>query len=134
MHLGPTQDQIAHFVAGDLDEPVVMLNLLRFADRADRGSGSDESGQDSYRRYGERVVQMVEAIGGKVVWLGRAHAPLIGPEAEHWDTIVLVRYPSRRAFIEMTSSGEYKEAASDRTAGLVDSRLVPMTELLSDPS
>jgi uncharacterized protein (DUF1330 family) len=54
---------------------------------------------------------------------------VIGNDADDWDAVILVEYPSRKAFLEMTSSPQYREVSKDRTAGLADSRLVAMTEL-----
>ncbi len=56
---------------------VVMLNLLKFKERADSG---DVSGRESYNRYGRDVKPMVEALGGRVIWHGRAEQRLIGEE------------------------------------------------------
>jgi uncharacterized protein (DUF1330 family) len=43
--------------------------------------------------------------------------------------VILVEYPSRQAFVEMTSSPKYGDVSKDRTAGLADSRLIAMTEV-----
>lgn len=65
-------------LAGSTDEgPVVMLNLLKFKERADSG---DVSGRESYNRYGRDVKPMVEALGGRIIWHGRAEQLLIGEE------------------------------------------------------
>ena len=54
---------------------------------------------------------------------------MIGDEADHWDMAILVEYPSRKAFLQMTSSPSYGEAAKQRTSGLADSRLLATTEI-----
>lgn len=54
---------------------------------------------------------------------------MIGGDDDDWDAVILVEYPSRRAFMEMTSSPKYQDVSKDRTAGLADSRLIAMTEL-----
>ena len=132
MPIGPTKEQIQALLDSDLEAPVVMLNLLKFAERAggDRGDGdSGQSGRDSYARYGDRVRSMLEKVGGRILWHGRADSVVIGGDADDWDAVILVEYPSRRAFIEMTSSPKYEEVSKDRTAGLADSRLIAMTQL-----
>lgn len=106
-----------------------MLNLLKFADRANGDAGGKESGQDSYKRYGERVRSMLEQTGARVLWQGRADSVVIGGDADDWDAVILVEYPSRKAFIEMTWSAQYREVSKDRSAGLADSRLIAMTEV-----
>jgi uncharacterized protein (DUF1330 family) len=133
MPIGPTTEQIQALVDSELETPVVMLNLLKFAERTDGagdGDGSDSgSGRDSYARYGDRVRSMLEKVGGRVLWQGRADSVVIGGEDDDWDAVILVEYPSRKAFFEMTSSPKYREVSKDRTAGLADSRLIAMTEL-----
>jgi len=132
MPIGPTKEQIQALLDSDLEAPVVMLNLLKFAERAggDRGDGdSGQSGRDSYARYGDRVRSMLEKVGGRILWQGRADSVVIGGDADNWDAVILVDYPSRRPFIEMTSSPKYEEVAKDRTAGLADSGLSATTQL-----
>lgn len=130
MPIAPTKQQIQELVDSKLETPVVMLNLLKFAERSGGRDGSTEgSGRESYARYGDRVRSMLEETGARVLFQGRADSVVIGGEADDWDTIILVEYPSRRAFLEMTSSPKYREVSKDRTAGLSDSRLIAMTEL-----
>ena len=72
---------------------------------------------------------MFEKVGGRILWQGRADSVVIGGDADDWDAVILVEYPSRKAFIDMTSSPKYEEVSKDRTAGLADSRLIAMTQL-----
>jgi uncharacterized protein (DUF1330 family) len=130
MPIGPTKEQIKALLESDLETPVVMLNLLKFAERA--GGNGGGSGRDSYARYGERVRTMLEQVGGRILWQGRADSVVIGGEDDEWDAVILVEYPSRKAFIEMTSSPKYDDVSKDRAAGLADSRLIAMTELYRD--
>jgi uncharacterized protein (DUF1330 family) len=111
----PNVDQFQELLRAPDDGPVVMLNLLKYKARADDGAGS---GSDAYRKYGDAAVEMIEARGGKVIWAGRAEQVLIGDPAEPWDTVLLVQYPSRAAFIEMVSTPEYERAHEHREAGL----------------
>jgi uncharacterized protein (DUF1330 family) len=129
MPIGPTKEQIQALVDSPLETPVVMLNLLKFADRASGGADGKESGRDSYARYGERMRSMLEQTGARVLFQGRADSVVIGGEADDWDAVILVEYPSRQAFLEMTSSPVYREVSKDRSAGLTDSRLIAMTEV-----
>lgn len=49
MPIAPTKDQIQALVESDLDTPVVMLNLLKFAERSGSENGNEgASGRDSY--------------------------------------------------------------------------------------
>src|SRR5581483_12174691 len=110
---GPEQLQA---LIGDPDHgPVVMLNLLKFKARAE---GEEGTGADAYRRYGDEVIKMVEARGGRVLWSGRATHVLIGDEEDQWDAVALVQYPSPQAFLEMGMSAEYQQIHGHREAGL----------------
>ena len=130
MPIAPTKDQMQALLDSDLETPVVMLNLLKFAEPSGSENGGEGgSGRDSYARYGDRVRPMLEKIGGRVLWQGQADSVVIGGDADAWDAVILVEYPSRRAFLEMTSSPKYQDVSKDRTAGLADSRLFAMTEL-----
>ena len=122
MGIRPTRDQLNAFLEAPIDGPVVMINLLKFKERAE---GEDGSGEEAYGRYGASVVKMVEERGGRVVWAGRPHGVLIGGDADEWDQVVLVEYPSRDAFIEMTSNPDYEDVHTHREAGLERTVLTP---------
>ena len=121
----PNKDQFMELASSAEQGPVVMLNLLKFKARAEGETGS---GEEAYRRYGEAAVKMVEEQGGRVLWQGRADQILIGDPEENWDSVVLVEYPSRQAFIEMVTKPKYEEAHEHREAGLERTVLVAMTE------
>jgi uncharacterized protein (DUF1330 family) len=127
MPIGPTKEQITALVESELETPVVMLNLLKFSENAGRDDAG--SGRASYARYGDRVRSMLESVGGRILWQGRVDSVVIGGDADDWDAVILVEYPSRKAFLDMTSSPKYGDASKDRTAGLADSRLIAMTEV-----
>ena len=110
-------------------EPVVMLNLLRFRDRAlYDGAESDCSGREAYQRYGERAIAHLKRVGAELVWHGDARIALIAPPGEEWDEILLVRYPSIEKFVEMVTNAEYRQLAKHRTAALQDARLIASLE------
>jgi hypothetical protein len=50
---------------------IVMINLLRYRDRADYPQGSDArpcSGREAYQRYGALVLPMLGEVGASVLW------------------------------------------------------------------
>ncbi len=111
----PTPETLAAFRAGDDGGPVVMLNLLRYAD-------GDSS---LYEEYSRKVLPFLAKVGGEVLYAGACSTKVIAGEsyAGEWDSILLVRYPSRAAFLEMVSDPEYLEIAQLRERGLEDSVL-----------
>ncbi|MCU1426320.1 MAG: hypothetical protein JWL83_320 [Actinomycetia bacterium] len=123
----PNRDQFVALMGAPDDGPVVMLNLVKYKERADDGNGS---GGDAYRRYGDQAVQMVEARGGKVLWAGQAEQVLIGNPSEDWDAVFVVQYPSRAAFVEMVTTPEYEKAHEHREAGLERTTLLACRPML----
>jgi uncharacterized protein (DUF1330 family) len=128
----PNKQQFIELMGAPDEGPVVMLNLLKFKEKAEGASSeSGASGADEYGKYTDQVVQMVEARGGKVIWMGRADQMLIGNPEEDWDSVALVQYPSRKDFVEMVSSPEYESAHEHREGGLERTILIACTERLS---
>jgi len=133
----PTAEQIAALTASsDDDAPLVMINLLRYRERAAYPDGFDAepcSGREAYGRYGAVALQRVASVGGSILWMGDVVATVIAPEGECWDDAVLVQYPSPQAFLEMVAQPEYLVAAPHRSAALADSRLIATHTVASFP-
>jgi uncharacterized protein (DUF1330 family) len=121
MYIEPSRQQIEALASSSEEGPVVMINLLRF--RPDGGAAA-------YAHYGEGAMPCLGRAGARVLWQGRPDAVVIGEDADLWDAVVLVEYPSRRAFLEMISSREYQAIAARRTEALTDSRLIACSQLL----
>lgn len=129
--VNPNSEQLKSVLAEiPQDQPIVMLNLLKFRPFADYGDGaSDCSGRDAYfQRYSVAAFQFVKQVGGELLWSGTAHGSIIAPPGESWDNILLVRYPSINAFMTMLKNPQYQQCAVHRTAALDDSRLIASTE------
>lgn len=73
--------QIQTLLAGPPDQPIVMVNLLRYKPRAD-GGDSERSGADAYARYARGMREVVESQGGGFVWSGRVDSLVIGETQE----------------------------------------------------
>lgn len=129
--LNPRAEQLAHFIeAMPSGVPITMLNLLRFNQQAQYPASSEHSpctGRQAYARYSRIAVARVQAAGGAVEFAAQAHAALIAPADEQWDELLLVRYPSKEAFLDMIGDEHYLAAAEHRTAALADSRLIGTT-------
>ncbi|HVB91208.1 MAG TPA: DUF1330 domain-containing protein [Acidimicrobiales bacterium] len=131
MAITPTKEQFTAFSRAPREGEVVMINLLHFS-ASEGAEGS--SGRDAYRDYGEQAVKMVEERGGRVVWMGRPEHVVIGDtEADGWDLVVLVSYPSRAAFVDMVTSPKYTEAHKHREAGLDRTVLLACEPLVDRP-
>jgi uncharacterized protein (DUF1330 family) len=126
MAIYPTSEQIQGLLAGPADQPVVMLNLLRFKPQAD---APDEgiSGEEAYRRYAGPMQAFVESRGGRLLWIGRVDAQVIGTGGEGFHLIALVEYPSRQAFLAIATDPHVKEIGVHRAAGLESQWLLATT-------
>ena len=113
----PTPEQIQTLLSGPADQPVVMLNLLRFKDRA---TAPDEglTGEEAYQRYADDMTGFVASRGGRVIWSGRVDSQVIGEGADGFHMAALVEYPSRKAFVEIAMSPEVAKIGVHRAAGL----------------
>lgn len=130
MPLKPTGEQIKALVNSELEGPVVMLNLLKYADRAAGNAGAKGmTGEQSYEKYGEEMQSRLAAVGARLLWRGRADSVVIGTDADEWDEVLLMEYPSRQAFLQMTSAKDFEKTSEHRTNALTDSRLIATTEL-----
>ena len=128
-HIDPERAAFDAFKALPRDEPVVMLNLVRFRARALYPDAHPQSadgltGADAYARYGEASGPVFARVGGRVIWSGRPRLVLIGPADEHWDTAFVALYPSAGAFLEMVTDPDYRLAVVHRQAAVETSRLI----------
>jgi len=113
-NIEPNKTQLATLLstAVDNDAPVVMINLLQF--------GPD--GADSYQRYANEVQPFLESVGASVLYAGDASHVVAGDIDEPWwDAIVVVRYPSRGAFVAMVTNPDYHDNAHVHRAAALES-------------
>jgi len=127
----PTEDQLKDVAGANQDEPVAMVNLLKFKDKATYADDAPEaaenlSGAEAYMRYGIGVYKVLESIGAKPVFNGPASRYVIG-SGDDWDAVAVVWYPSRKAFLEMTVSDAYQAIHHHREAGLEHQQLIETT-------
>jgi uncharacterized protein (DUF1330 family) len=118
------------FVRGLPDNgPVVMVNLLRFKKRSADGGGS---GWNAYQRYSRAISPLLKGVGGTILWAGDAEGAAYGDlSATQWEFVVLVRYPSRKAFLDMVTSPEYAQANVHRENAIDDHVILAATETYS---
>lgn len=131
-YLDITPQDGARFFGSPGDGPVVMLNLLRFRDRADYSQApklepeGGASGAEAYALYMEQIEPLLVASGGELLFAGRADAFLIGPSDETWDFAMLVKQASKASFLAFASDPKAQKIARHRAAAICDSRLLPL--------
>jgi uncharacterized protein (DUF1330 family) len=121
MAIDPRGADLKRLLAEDDGGPLVMLNLLRFA----------EGGQDSYTEYMRRFAETFAArYGAELLYAGTGSTVLVAEPGQQWDAVLLVRYPDREAFSRMVADPEYQGIAHLRSDALVEAVLqatVPIT-------
>ena len=130
-YIDPERNQFEAFKALPRDEPVMMLNLLRFQERAVYPDGRSSTGRQAYETYGRESAPIFQRVGGQIIWRGRPEVTLIGPQNQHWDPAFIARYPTAGAFLAMVTDPHYRDAVKHRQAAVLDSRLICMTESAS---
>ena len=98
------------------DGPVWMVNLMKYRERADYADGRDTSisGRAADELYAP--VGPLAAVGAEIAFVGDVEEQLLGAEPR-WDRIAVVKYPTRRAFIEMQSPQTFSSSTCTRTPG-----------------
>lgn len=114
-----------------VDQPLHMLNMIRFKDKASYEKGSEFAvkgwtGEQAYAEYSRHSSPIAARAGGKVAYFGMPQLTLIGAEHEKWDAIFIVSYPNLASFLALVGDPEYKKHAFHRSAAVADSRLVRM--------
>jgi uncharacterized protein (DUF1330 family) len=101
------KDQFHELAGNTNEEPFVMLNLLKF---------KNGGGREAYFRYIRESGPFLESVGGKVLYFGKAKELLNGIET--WDIVMLVQYPSRKAFLKMANNPGYLQVHHSREEAL----------------
>ena len=119
MAVDPRGSDLKRFLAEDRGGPVVMLNLLRFKN----------GGRESYARYAQAITDTIlPRYGAELLYAGDGSTALVAEDGQSWDALLIVRYPSRKAFSQMVADPEYQPITAWRTEALQEAVLQATTE------
>jgi uncharacterized protein (DUF1330 family) len=114
--LVPTAAQAELLAQFPQDQPLTMINLLLF---------KEPDGAAHYARYAREVQPHLERVGATPIYAGTAGALVIGESLRPWwDAIIVVRYPTRQAFVDMATGEGYAEVHEHRAAALERTELI----------
>lgn len=121
----PKSDQLMPLASQD-NGPIVMLNLLKFRDRAKYKEGGDKglTGREAYNLYGDEMQKIVQRNGGRILFAGDAKSVVVGQVEGAWDVVALVEYPSAKEFVRIATSPEVAAIGVHREAGLAGQLLI----------
>ncbi len=99
------------------DGPIWMVNFMKYKERADYGEagGPDISGREADDRYAP--VEVLADLGAEVAYFG----DVVGPDGRtdpSWDRMGIVRYPTRRSFVDMLSRPDFEAKRVHKDAGM----------------
>jgi uncharacterized protein (DUF1330 family) len=105
------------FGLADDGKPLYMLNVMRYFAQpkalpgvpAFKGSSSEANA-----KYEEGVMPLLLKVGGTATYAGDMHGRNIFGHAaavDDWNRVLVIRYPSRRAFLELVADPAYAEQA-----------------------
>ena len=116
----PNERQMEEFLEEGNDEPIFMVNLLKFKEKAEYPDKreTDLTGREAYAIYGAEVVKHLEKVGGKPIFGSDVIRLMLGEVEELWDQVAIAMYPNRKAMLKMISDPDYIESAQHRVAGL----------------
>ena len=105
------------------DGPVWMVNLMRYKEQAEYGDGrettlSGRQADDAYTPLGP-----LAAVGAEIVFVAEVEDQYVGAEPT-WDRVAIVKYPTRRSFVEMQQRNDFKEAHEHKEAGMAETIVI----------
>jgi hypothetical protein len=95
-----------------------MVNLMKYHEVAQYASETDPdqpvSGREADDRYNPSSI--LGKLGATIVFVGDVVGNHVG--TEDWDRIAIVRYPTRKSFIDMQSRKDFSEKHVHKAAGM----------------
>jgi len=114
--LEPAAQQLEQLAQIPEDQPVAMINLLQF---------NQPDGVEHYERYAREVLPHMERVGATAIYAGTSEALVIGEGLRPWwDAVLVVRYPTRQAFMDMVTGEGYADVHEHRSAALERAELI----------
>jgi len=107
----------------DEDGPVWMVNLMKYREVADYADGRESaiSGREADDLYTPR--ESLAAVGAEIVFAGDVDQQLLG-DSPVWDRVGVVRYPTRRSFVEMQSRDDFRRQHVHKDAGMAETIVI----------
>jgi uncharacterized protein (DUF1330 family) len=129
VYIDPSPANFQAFKDLPRDTPINMLNLLLYRERAAYPEGHEHagkgwSGRRAYEEYGRTSGPIFRKLGGQILWRGRFETMVTGPDVREWHDGFIAQYPNAGAFFAMIKDPDYQQAVVNRTAALIDSRLI----------
>jgi hypothetical protein len=99
------------------DGPIFMVNLMKYHEVAQYDGGNQNatiSGREADDKYNPSSI--LNKIGADIMLAAEIRTTVLGAD---WDRIAIVRYPTRRAFIDMQTRKDFGEKHVHKNAGML---------------
>ncbi|MFM8811182.1 MAG: hypothetical protein ACKOEK_03280 [Actinomycetota bacterium] len=115
------------------DGPIYMVNLMKYHEVAqyDSDNAPQISGREADDRY--NPASILNKIGASIVFVADVVKNHVGDE--DWDRIAIVRYATRKSFIEMQERKDFADKHEHKAAGMQRTTIVccrPLDPALDD--
>lgn len=108
------ENRLRAWMEADDGKPFYNLNLMRYYPELQRFPGSPDftgTPEQSNAHYEAAIAPMVFKLGVYPTFAGSAQGQNLlgyGQDVDNWSRILVVRYPSRRAFLDLLSDPAYE--------------------------
>ncbi|UXA71000.1 DUF1330 domain-containing protein [Xanthomonas prunicola] len=109
-------DALGAFLDNEDTLAIGMLNLIRF---------EPDGGRQRYHQYLRLAEPILARFGARIVFSGDGLPVLTAGQAQAWDAVTLVQYPSRSAFKHMIADVQYQQAFEVGRSAIADIVLQP---------
>jgi hypothetical protein len=105
------------------DGPIWMVNLMRYKDVAEYRDGREthRTGREADDEY--MPTDSLTGVGAKLVYVADVEDQFLG-DGTQWDRIGIVKYPTRRAFIEMQKRDDFRASHEHKEAGMSETIVI----------
>jgi hypothetical protein len=98
------------------DGPVWMVNLMKYRTEATYADGTKGvTGKEADDRYAP--TKILREIGAEIPFFGDVIATPFG-DGTQWDRVGVVKYPTRRSFLEMQNRQDFQKKHEHKNAGM----------------
>ena len=115
MAIDPQEAEINKLLALHEDEPIILLNLLRFAE--------GDAGEPQFKKYVAHCLEHGPRFGVEFLYLGKGGHVMVAEEGQAWDAVWLVRYPNSKQFFALLHDADFKSGFHLRGGSLVEAVL-----------
>jgi len=120
------QNPVAVLEKLSIKGPVDAFNQLKFRKTAkypDEMTMPTCSGKEAFKRYSDSLPPVLAKIGGSVkIWHGKVHAELTPSNGESWDVMLVFRFQSVGALMQLFADPDFQAVHVHREAAIENSR------------